>query len=317
MKITLTIKVLLTFYLCSVLTSNSQELNIEETLNYINESLGDFRKVSIGSDGQFIFTKYTNDLLIKGFKTQEEANEYNKKIKLGQYKKIKEFTMESNVRDFMLKKGITYNLFTIEMNCNSCWTKRGKWTRNEHKLDIRYFKKRERDKIYNAIVYLIGLVKNSAEFNQVDNDPFANENFNNTYSFITSKIIQQDINLFENGGVYLLNTSVNGIEQTFILDSGASDVSISPNLERELIAKEKIKKEDYVEPALYRIADGSIISARRVILKEIKIGEFIVKNVIATIGNNKNAPFLLGRGFLDNFSKWSIDNKKNILTLTK
>jgi hypothetical protein len=146
MKITLTIKVLLTFYFCSVLTSNSQELNIEETLNYINESLGDFRKVSIGSDSQFIFTKYTNDLLIKGFKTQEEANEYNKKIKLGQYKKIKEFTMESNVRDFMLKKGITYNLFTIEMNCNSCWTKRGKWTRNEHKLDIRYFKKRERDK---------------------------------------------------------------------------------------------------------------------------------------------------------------------------
>ncbi|WAC02976.1 retroviral-like aspartic protease family protein [Lacinutrix neustonica] len=97
---------------------------------------------------------------------------------------------------------------------------------------------------------------------------------------------------------------------------GASEISISLNLEDDLISKGLLKKEDYIESGLYRIADGSIISCRRIIIKELKVGNFTIKNVVASIGF-KESPLLLGKSFLDNFKKWSIDNDLQLLILEK
>lgn len=300
-------KFLLPFALIVNFAVSSQELSIQETLNYINESIGNFANVSVNEQGNLVYTRCS----------------YDRKIEPDSYNRVKLFTMDSNVDDLQLRKfftGVT-NEYMVTIRCKNrpCWTKISEKiaNRNEKKISFYFIKERNRDKVFNAMNYLIALVKNNEDFNQIDNDPFADKNFGKTYSFVTGSITNQQISLSESGGVYLINARINGIEQVFVLDSGASDVSISPKLERELTEREKIKEEDYIEPALYRIADGSVISVRRAILNEVKIGDFIVNNVIVTIGNNENSPFLLGRGFLDNFTKWSIDNSQKTLTLTK
>lgn len=298
---------LLIFALLVNFTVSSQELSIQETLNYINESIGNLKDVSVNEQGQLVYTRYSKEW----------------QMEVGRYNNVKLFTMDSNVDDLQLSKYFTAvsteYMVTISCKKTACWTKKSKENtiRNENKISFYFIKERDRDKVFNAMKYLIALVKNNEDFNQIDNDPFADNNFGRTYSFVTGSITTQQISLSESGGVYLINARINGIDQVFVLDSGASDVSISPNLERELKEQKKIKREDYIEPALYRIADGSVISVRRAILNEVKIGDFIVNNVVVTIGNNKNSPFLLGRGFLDNFKKWSIDNSQKTLTLTK
>ena len=114
--------------------------------------------------------------------------------------------------------------------------------------------------------------------------------------------------------MFYIEVNIGDIKKQFVLDSGASEISISSNLERELIAKGIIKKEHYLQSALYKIADGSIVTKRRVLIPKIKVGDFELYNIAASVGTS-DIPLLLGKSFLDKFTKWSIDNKEDILTL--
>ena len=124
------------------------------------------------------------------------------------------------------------------------------------------------------------------------------------------------VKLIKNGGVYLVNLSIGGVPQTAILDSGASVVSISKKLERELLRKKVITKNNYITPAKYRIANGKIITAERCILPSITVGKLKLKNVVCSIVDDATT-ILLGKSFLDQFSRWSIDNNKQTLTLER
>ncbi len=185
---------------------------------------------------------------------------------------------------------------------------------NVSDLDLTFNTKDTNDKMYNALRYLISLAKNDVKYQKFDNDPFANKNFQESNNIISTNNKSNKIQLTSDGGVYKIWVEISGIRKSFVLDTGASEISISQNVENELISKNLLQKMDYVEPALYKIADGSIVLCRRVKLKQVKVGNIIVKNVIASIGVSET-PLLLGKNFLDNFQKWSIDNKTKILTL--
>lgn len=91
---------------------------------------------------------------------------------------------------------------------------------------------------------------------------------------------------------------------------------ISEEFEKELISSGILKKNNYQTPGLYQIADGSIIECRRIIIPELKIGNFIVKNVSASVGKGQT-PLLLGKSLLDKFKSWKIDNLRETLKLEK
>lgn len=124
------------------------------------------------------------------------------------------------------------------------------------------------------------------------------------------------IQLYKNGGVYLINLKLGDKSATAILDSGASVVSISKQLEQELIKDKVISKEDYIEPAKYRIANGEILKAKRFIIPSLSVGKHKMKNVMCSVVND-SSPILLGKSFLDLFTKWSINNQKQTLTLER
>ena len=83
-----------------------------------------------------------------------------------------------------------------------------------------------------------------------------------------------------------------------------------------LMSNGTIKKENYLTPALYRVADGRIIEQRRLIIPHLTIGNFTVENVHAAVGVG-TVPLLLGKSVLDKFSKWSINNLTSTLDVAK
>ena len=75
-------------------------------------------------------------------------------------------------------------------------------------------------------------------------------------------------------------------------------------MEKELILQGKIKAEDYYPPKDVLIANGEIIEKRIVRLDNIKIGDYIVNNVFASITESNDDRILLcGLGLLNKFSK--------------
>ena len=80
-------------------------------------------------------------------------------------------------------------------------------------------------------------------------------------------------------GIYKIRVKVGGIEKYFTLDSGANDVFINDDMERDLLMEGMIKKSDYLPTRKYKMADGSYVDCRRLKLSGIQIGNYIVNNV--------------------------------------
>ena len=116
------------------------------------------------------------------------------------------------------------------------------------------------------------------------------------------------------GGVYSLPVELNGVLKiNFIFDSGASDVSISPDVALILLKGETIKDSDWLQGAYYKFADGSIAKSKRFNLKSLKIGNKVVRNVSCSISNSIDSPMLLGQSVLNKFGKYTFDNKRQLL----
>jgi len=175
---------------------------------------------------------------------------------------------------------------------------------------------RQVSKVKNALSYLVEELKYDPKYNQNDSDPFSDYNYHRLKNKISSSRTEYKIKLLKENGVYTLPIKLSGITVgKAILDSGASDITISKNIEDELIRQGKISKSSYLSPALYKIADGSIIQANRFILPEITIDDLKVPNVICSVMVNNSSDILLGQGFLKRFTSWQLDNLTSTLIL--
>lgn len=291
--------------------SYTQQLSIDETFKYIEN----IENVYLGYDGYIenLANKCKLDaeyhLDEKGILTKETFWKINSL-------KTKKNITTVHVDD--LKRQVKYvgSYVMFECNTNNCITHReqGKTTYSNNGLQILVQQEYEAKKIIRAINYLFSLI-DDINFKRDNYDPFADSGKKNIT--VTNNNITKinSVKLNEDNGVYTLSVRFGTISKIFVLDSGAAEITISNTFENELIKNGSIKKEDYLPDALYKIADGSIINQRRVIIKDLTIGDFKLKNITASIGN-ENTPLLLGKNFLGIFKKWSIDNQKKILELS-
>jgi len=130
-----------------------------------------------------------------------------------------------------------------------------------------------------------------------------------TGSPTSSKIILLDYL----GNGYKLKISINGISKYFLFDTGASDLIINQDFERELLIEGAIKKDDYQGEKTYSMANNEEVEAQMVKLNDIQIGDYTVNNVIVAV--LKEGSLLCGKGFLDKFKKWELDQENKTLTL--
>jgi predicted aspartyl protease len=124
------------------------------------------------------------------------------------------------------------------------------------------------------------------------------------------------IPLTRSGGVFRLFAVVNGSYRgEFVLDSGASDVSLSPSFMRTLVNAGTITQADLGPILHYKLADGRTVPSQTFHLRSIQVGDKIASNVLGSVAQGEDAEMLLGQSFLAHFKSWSIDNAKHALVL--
>jgi len=117
-------------------------------------------------------------------------------------------------------------------------------------------------------------------------------------------------------GTYEVSCKVNDLKLNFIFDTGASDISISQTEALFMLKNDYLTEADIKGKEKYMDANGDISVGTKIMLKKVEIGGLVLKNVSASVVNNKNAPLLFGQSALSKYGKIIIDNKKNEITIS-
>ena len=114
---------------------------------------------------------------------------------------------------------------------------------------------------------------------------------------------------------YKIKITLDGIAKYYLFDTGAADLIINRDLERELLLNGSLKKEDYMGTTSYSMADNTEVKAQLIKLSNVKVGDYVVQNVVAAIIDDGS--LLCGMGLLDKFRKWELDDENKTLVLFK
>jgi clan AA aspartic protease (TIGR02281 family) len=123
------------------------------------------------------------------------------------------------------------------------------------------------------------------------------------------------LNMKKVGGVYEVPCKVNGLNLSFIFDTGASDVSISLIEAMFMLRHGYLKEENILGKVRYSIANGDIAEGTKILLNSIVIGGIEINDVEASVIHEMKAPLLLGQSAIQKLGKIEInENKLTILT---
>ena len=117
------------------------------------------------------------------------------------------------------------------------------------------------------------------------------------------------------GGTYDISCTVNGLPLTMVFDTGASDVTISSVEANFMMKNGYLDESDIKGKRNYVIASGDIQEGTILRLKEVKLGDAVLKNVEASVVHNQHAPLLLGQSVLEKFGTITIDNVNSKLII--
>lgn len=124
---------------------------------------------------------------------------------------------------------------------------------------------------------------------------------------------QRVITLTKQNGVYTIPCSINGLKRSLIFDTGASTVTISMPLAKQLFREGKLKNADIKGFGKSQTASGHIVDNMAVVLKDIEIAGLHLKNVDAVIIAGQNVPLLLGLSAIQKLGKVTLQGNKLII----
>jgi gag-polyprotein putative aspartyl protease len=128
-----------------------------------------------------------------------------------------------------------------------------------------------------------------------------------------SSAIAETIELVHQGGDYLVPVQINrAILLPFVLDTGATNVVIPADVFLTLRRTGTVKNSGYVGTGTAILADGSEHPREQYLLRELRVGDHVVRNVVASVSPVKGEP-LLGQSFLSKLPSWTIDNERHAL----
>ena len=115
------------------------------------------------------------------------------------------------------------------------------------------------------------------------------------------------------GGTFEIPCDINGLPLQMIFDTGASDVTISSVEANFMLKNGYLSEKDVKGKKYYQIANGEISAGTVITLREVKIGDAVLKNVDASVVKCQKAPLLLGQSAMERFGTITIDNINNML----
>ena len=116
-------------------------------------------------------------------------------------------------------------------------------------------------------------------------------------------------------GVYEVPCAINELPLKFIFDTGASTTTISSVEAAFMLKNGYLKESDIRGKEYYSTATGEIHEGTIIRLREIKIGEAVLRNVDASVTHSQQAPLLLGQSVMERFGTITIDNNTSKLTI--
>jgi len=132
---------------------------------------------------------------------------------------------------------------------------------------------------------------------------------------VITPALPDTIQLVQSGGIYMIPVRINdAITIPFVLDSGASDISVPEDVFKTLIRTGTVTESDFLSAATYVNADGVARLRQRFMLHQLRVGDQVVKDVVASVASDKADP-LLGQNFLKKLPTWTMDNTRHVLVL--
>ena len=116
--------------------------------------------------------------------------------------------------------------------------------------------------------------------------------------FIELDLIKKG-SIFDNRVSYHIDLEIDGIKGEWILDTGAMSFTIGKTLFNRM-EKAGVEFIDLNKKVVSQVV-GGVSNGKKVILNNIKIGDYFINNVVATVSLDNNYS-LLGTGFLLKFS---------------
>ncbi|MBD2704487.1 retroviral-like aspartic protease family protein [Spirosoma sp. BT702] len=123
-----------------------------------------------------------------------------------------------------------------------------------------------------------------------------------------------EVAMEKENGVYKIPVEINGLPLKFILDTGASLISISATEAEFMFKQGVITEDDIIGKSKFQDANGDISPGSIIRLKSVRIGDRVLENVSANVVSSTKAPLLLGQSALSKFGKISVDYRRNIVT---
>jgi hypothetical protein len=127
--------------------------------------------------------------------------------------------------------------------------------------------------------------------------------------------LSETVPLERRHGTYIISVQINGaLVLPFVLDTGASLVVLPADVFRTLTRTGTVTSADFIGTGTAVLADGSKRDSEKYVLHEMRVGDHVVRNVVASIVSVGGDP-LLGQTFLSKLPGWSIDNMRQVLVV--
>ena len=117
-------------------------------------------------------------------------------------------------------------------------------------------------------------------------------------------------------GMTYVKIKTGSIVQVWLFDTGASDLLITKDMEAELKKENFITAQNYLGTGEYEMANGMVDTCRKYQINNVQIGKFYINNIVIAV-SDKARRIIVGKGLLNKFSNWTLNNSDNTLTLTK
>lgn len=123
------------------------------------------------------------------------------------------------------------------------------------------------------------------------------------------------VTITENNLVFI-DTEINGVLKISMLaDSGASETNIPFPIFYTLVQTGSVVRGDMLESKTYVLADGSLVSCDRFMIKKIRIGETTLYNIECSISMSPDSPLLLGQNIMSKLKVVTFDYNKSRLII--
>ena len=117
-------------------------------------------------------------------------------------------------------------------------------------------------------------------------------------------------------GMTFVKARMGSLEEVWLFDTGASDLLINSDMEAALKKENIITSTGYRGTGEYEMANGMVDTCRKYLVNGLKIGRYTLNNLMVAV-TDKGKKIIAGKGLLNKFSSWVMNNKENILVLNK